>query len=43
MKANLISAQGVQLELRTGERLLIGTTHPEELANAITLARTESN
>jgi hypothetical protein len=38
MKANPMSGRGVQLQLRSGERLLIGSKHPEELANAITLA-----
>ena len=33
------SGQGVQLRLRSGERLLLGSEHPEELTSAITLAK----
>jgi hypothetical protein len=33
----------VQLRLRSGERLLLGSEHPEELTNAITLAKSESS
>ena len=43
MKVNPISGRGVQLQLRSGERLLIGSKHPEELANAITRAKSESS
>lgn len=43
MKVNPISGRGVQLQLRSGERLLIGSKHPEELANAITQAKSESS
>jgi hypothetical protein len=43
MKASLTSARGVQLQLRSGERLLIGSEHPEELNGAITLAKSESS
>ena len=43
MKINPISGRGVQLQLRSGERLLIGSKHPEELASAITLAKSESS
>jgi hypothetical protein len=43
MKANLLSGRGVQLRLRSGERLLVGSEHPEALASAITLAKSESS
>lgn len=43
MKVNPISGRGVQLQLRSGERLLIGSKHPEELADAITRAKSESS
>ena len=43
MKVNPISARGVQLQLRSGERLLIGSKHPEELASAIALAKSASS
>ena len=43
MKSSLTSARGVQLQLRSGERLLIGSEHPEELNGAITLAKSESS
>ena len=43
MKVNPLSGRGVELQLRSGERLLIGSKHPEELADAITLAKSESN
>jgi hypothetical protein len=33
----------VQLQLRSGERLLLGSGHPEELAGAITLAKSEGS
>jgi hypothetical protein len=43
MKPGLFSARGVQLQLRSGERLLLGSEHPEELAGAIALAKSESS
>jgi hypothetical protein len=43
MKPGLISGGGVQLWLRSGERLLLGSEHPEELTSAITLAKSESS
>ena len=43
MKTSPISGRGVQLQLRSGERLLVGSKHPEELASAITLAKSESS
>jgi hypothetical protein len=43
MQVNLISGRGVQLQLRSDERLLIGSKHPEELANAITQAKFKFN
>ncbi len=43
MKVNPISGRGVQLRLRSGERLLIGYKHPEELASAITLAKSQNS
>jgi hypothetical protein len=43
MKTNPLSGRGVQLQLRSGERLLIGSEHPEGLASAITLAKSESS
>jgi hypothetical protein len=43
MKTNLLSGRGVQLRLRSGERLLVGSEHPETLASAITLAKSESS
>jgi hypothetical protein len=42
MKVNPISGRGVQLQLSNGERLLIGSKRPEELASAINLAKSES-
>jgi len=43
MKVNPISGRGVQLQLRSGERLLIGSKHLEELASAITLAKSQNS
>jgi hypothetical protein len=43
MKPGPISGRGVQLRLRSGERLLLGSEHPEELASAITLAKSENS
>jgi len=43
MKPGLFSARGVQLQLRSGERLFLGSEHSEELAGAIALAKSESN
>jgi hypothetical protein len=40
--SSLIKGRGVQLELASGERVLVGTEHAEELANAITMARSAS-
>ncbi len=37
-----IRGRGVQLQLASGERVLVGTEHAEELANAITMARSGS-
>ena len=37
------SGRGVQLQLRSGERLFLGSGHPEELTGAITLAKRESS
>ncbi len=37
-----IRGRGVQLRLARGERVLVGTEHAEELANAIAMARSES-
>jgi hypothetical protein len=37
-----IRGRGVQLQLASGERVLVGTEHAEELANAITRARSGS-
>lgn len=37
------SGRGVELQLRSGERLLIGSKQPEELASAITLAKSENS
>jgi hypothetical protein len=39
MKPGPFSGRGVQLRLRSGERLLLGSEHPEELTSAITLAK----
>ena len=39
----LFSGRGVQLQLRSGERLFLGSEHPEELTGAITLAKRESS
>jgi hypothetical protein len=39
----LFSGRGVQLQLRSGERLFLGSEHPEELTGAITLAKRERN
>jgi hypothetical protein len=43
MTANPLSGRGVQLRLSSGERLLVGSKHPEALASAITLAKSESS
>lgn len=40
--SNSISVRGVQLQLASGERVLVGTEHAEELANAITTVRSGS-
>jgi hypothetical protein len=37
------SGRGVQLQLRSGERLLLGSEHPEELTRAITQAKSENS
>jgi hypothetical protein len=39
----LFSGRGVQLQLRSGERLFLGSEHPEELTGAITLAKRSSS
>lgn len=39
MKSGPFAGRGVQLELRNGEKLLLGSKHPENLAKAIDLAR----
>ncbi len=38
----LFRGRGVQLQLRSGERLFLGSEHPEELAGAITQAKRRS-
>jgi hypothetical protein len=43
MKASPISGRGVQLRLRSGERLLVGSGRPEVLTDAIRLAKGESD
>jgi hypothetical protein len=43
MKGGPFGGRGVQLDLGTGERLLLGSEHPEELATAIDLAKSESS
>lgn len=40
--SSLIRGCGVQLWLSSGERVLVGTEHAEDLANAITMARSGS-
>jgi hypothetical protein len=35
MDAGILSGTGVQLELRSGERILVGSRHPEALAGAV--------
>lgn len=37
-----ISGRGVQLQLASGERVLVGTKHPEQLVDAITTSRSGS-
>ncbi len=37
-----ISGRGVQLQLASGERVLVGSERPEELENAITTAKSAS-
>lgn len=41
MKSGPFAGRGVQLELRNGEKLLLGSEHPENLAGAIDLAKSE--
>jgi hypothetical protein len=41
MKVNPVYGRGVQLQLKSGERLLVGSERPEELAGAIARARGE--
>jgi hypothetical protein len=43
MKPGPFSARGVQLQLRSGQRMFLGSEHPEELAGAIALAKSESS
>jgi hypothetical protein len=40
--SSLIRGRGVHLQLGSGERVLVGTEHAEELVNAIALARSGS-
>jgi hypothetical protein len=40
--SSFISGRGVQLQLSSGERVLVGSEHPEELENAITVAKSAS-
>jgi hypothetical protein len=42
MKAGSLAGRGVQLDVGNGERLLIGSEHPEELATAIELAKNQA-
>lgn len=42
MKGGPLAGRGVQLELRNGEKLLLGSEHPENLARAINLAKSEA-
>jgi hypothetical protein len=41
MNTGIFSGTGVQLQLRSGERILVGSEHPEALASALTRARSE--
>jgi hypothetical protein len=41
MNTGILSGTGVQLELRSGERILVGSDHPDALASAIMRARNE--
>lgn len=41
MNTAILSGTGVQLDLRGGERILVGSDHPEALASAIMRARSE--
>jgi hypothetical protein len=40
--SGLFSGRGVQLRLSSGERVLVGSEHPEELEDAITVAKSAS-
>jgi hypothetical protein len=40
--SSLIGGRGVDLQLASGERVLVGTEHAEELVNAIAMARSGS-
>lgn len=42
MKSGPFAGRGLQLELRNGEKLLLGSEHPENLARAINLAKSEA-
>lgn len=42
MNARPLSGRGVQLQLGSGERLLVGSKSPEALAGAIALAKTRT-
>jgi hypothetical protein len=42
MNTGILSGTGVQLQLRSGERILVGSQHPEALAIAITRAKSDS-
>jgi hypothetical protein len=41
MNPGVFSGTGVQLQLRSGERILVGSEHSEALASAITRATSE--
>ena len=40
--SNPIRGRGVQLQLASGERVLVGSERPEELEDAITMAKSAS-
>jgi hypothetical protein len=42
MKSGPFAGRGVQLELQNGDHLLLGSQHPENLARAINLAKSEA-
>jgi hypothetical protein len=43
MSTGLLSGTGVQLKLRSGERILVGSDHPEALTSAIIRARSDAD